>query len=74
MGIGKEGKLKQSQRGGEFWRVNGGSEVELRGAAYDKSKGEIEPVREDGRSQLPRATSGRWRWIGRTELDGRWMF
>ena len=31
-------------------------------------------VREDGRSQLPRTTSGRWRWMGHTELDGRWMF
>ena len=27
-------------------------------------------MREDEKSQLPRTTSGRWRWMGRTELDG----
>ena len=70
----ERGKIKKSQRRGKFWRVNGGGEVEQRGAAYDRAKGVIEHVREDGRSQLPRTTSGRWRWIGRTELDGRWMF
>ena len=73
-GIGKEGKLKKSQRGGKVWRVNEGGELEQRGATYDRAKGGIEHVREDGKSQLPRTTSGRWRWIGRTELDGRWMF
>ena len=70
-------KLKKSQKGGNFgnfWRANDGGEVEQRGAAYDKAKGGIEDVRGDRRSQLPRTTSGRWRWIGRTELDGRWMF
>ena len=30
-----------------------------------------EHVHVDGRSQLPRTTSGRWRWMGCTELDGR---
>ena len=59
---------------GKFWRANDGGEVEQRGAAYDRAKGGIEHVREDGRSQLPCTTSGRWRWMGRTELDGRWMF
>ena len=34
-GIGKEGKLKKSQRGGNFWRLTEGGEVEQRGAAYD---------------------------------------
>ena len=28
-------------------------------------------LREDGRSQLRRTACERWRWIGRTELDGR---
>ena len=74
MGIGKDGKLEKSQRGGKFWRANAGGKVEQRGAACDRAKGGIEHVREDGRSQLPRTTSGRWRWRGRTELDGRWMF
>ena len=71
------GKMKKSQKGGnfgKFWRANDGGEVEQRGAAYDRAKGGIEHVRGDGRSQLPRTTSGRWRWMGRTELDGRWMF
>ena len=45
-----------------------------RGAASNRAKGGIEHVREDGRSQLPRTTFGRWRWIGHTELDGRWTF
>ena len=66
--------MKKSQRGGKFSRVNEGGEIEQRGAAYDRAKGGIEHVREDGRSQLPRTTSGRWRWMGHTELDGRWMF
>ena len=70
----KEEKMKKSQRGGKFSRVNEGGEVEQRGAAYDRAKGRIEDVREDGRLQLPRTTSGRWRWMGHTELDRRWMF
>ena len=41
--------MKMSQRGGKFWRVNEGGEVEQRGAAYDRAKGGIN-VREDGRS------------------------
>ena len=51
-GESERGKLKKSQRGGRFSRVNGGGEVEQRGAAYDRAKGGIEHVREDGRSQL----------------------
>ena len=43
--IGKEGKLKESQRGGIFWRVNEGGEAEQRGAFYDRAKGGIEHVR-----------------------------
>ena len=31
----------------------------------------IKHVRVDGRSQLLRTMCGRWRWTGRTELDGR---
>ena len=68
------GKIEKPQRGEENGRVKEGGEVEQRGAAYDRAKGGIEHVREDGRPQLPRTTSGRWRWMGRTELDGRWMF
>ena len=41
---------------------------------YDRAKVGIEHVREDGRPQLPRTTSGRWRWMVRAELDGRWIF
>ena len=70
----ERGEIEKSQRGETFWRVNEGGEVEQRGTAYDRAKGGIEHVREDGRSQLPRTTSGRWRWMGRPELDGRWMF
>ena len=62
--------MKKSHRGGKFSRVNEGGEVEQTGAAYDSAKGGIGHVREDGRSQLPRTTSGRWRWMGHTELDG----
>ena len=58
----------------KFWRANEGGEVEQRGAASNRAKGGIEHVREDGRSQLPRTTFGRWRWMGHTELDGRWTF
>ena len=50
--------MKKSQRGGKFSRVNESDEVEQRGAAYDRAKEGIEHVREDGRSQLPRTTSG----------------
>ena len=66
--------MKKSQRGGKISRVNEGGEVEQRGAAYGRAKGGIEHVREDGRSQLPRSTSGRLRWMGHTELDGRRIF
>ena len=45
-----------------------------RGASCDRAKGGIEHVRMDGRSQLPRTTYGRWRWMGRMELGGRYMF
>ena len=51
--------MKKSQRGEKVSRVNEGGEVEQRGAAYDRAKGRIEHVREDGRSQLPCTTSGR---------------
>ena len=66
--------MKKSQLGEEFSRVNEGGEVEQRGAAYNREKGGIEHAREDGRSELIRTTSGQWRWMGHTELDGRWMF
>ena len=56
--------------GGKYWRANGGGEAEQSGALYERTKGGIEHVRVDGRSQLSRTTSGRWRWMGRTELDG----
>ena len=72
--MGKEGKLKKSQRGEKCWRVKEGGEVEQRGSAYDREKGGIEHAREDGRPQLPRTTSGRLRWMGPTELDLPWMF
>ena len=67
-------KLKKSQLGEKISRANEGGEVEQRGTAYNRAEGGIGHVREDGRSQLPRTTSGRWRWMGHTELDGRWMF
>ena len=41
------------------------------GTSCDKTKRGIEHVRVDGRSQLQSTTSGRWRWMGRMELDGR---
>ena len=62
---------KSYKEEGDYWRENGGSEAEQSGAACDKVKRAIEHVHVDGRSQLPRTTSGRWRWMGRTELDGR---
>ena len=67
-------KNEKSQKRRKISRVNEGGEVEQRDAAYDRAKGRIEHVREDGRSQLPRTTSGRWRWMGHTDLDRRWMF
>ena len=73
-GDSEKGKLEKSQRGGNFWRAKKGGEVEQRGAACDRAKGGIGHVREDGRSQLSRTTSGRCRWMRRTELDGCWMF
>ena len=61
----REGRKLKSRRKekhfGKFWRANDGGEVEQRGAASNRAKGGIEHVREDGRSQLPRTTSGRWR-------------
>ena len=70
----KKGKIEKVTERRNIWRVNEDGEVEQRDAAYDRAKGGIKHVREDGRSQLPRTTSGRWRWMGRTELDGRWVF
>ena len=70
----ERGKIKKSQRGGKYWLANGGGEAEQSGASYDKAKRVIEHVRVDWRSQLPRTTSGRWRWMGRMELDGCSMF
>ena len=55
----------------KFLRKNGGGEAEQGGASCDRAKGEIEHVRVDGRSQLPRTTYGRWPWTERTELNGR---
>ena len=65
------GEIEKSQRGGKYWRVNEGGEAEQSSASCDKGKRVIEHVRVDERSQLPPTTSGRWRWMGRTELDGR---
>ena len=59
---------------GKFWRANDGGEVEQRGAASNRAKGGIEHVREDGRSQLPRTTSGRWRWMGTRSWTGAGRF
>ena len=70
-GEGESRIIEKSQRGGNYWRANGGGEAEQSGAFCDKAERGIEHVRVDGRSQLPRTTSGRWRWMGRTELDGR---
>ena len=67
----ERGKIEKVMERRTFWRVNGGGEVEQRGAAYDRAKGGIEHVCGDGRSQSPSTTSGRWRWMGCTELDGR---
>ena len=39
-----------------------------------QAKHGIEHVRVDGRLQLPRTTYERWRWMARTESDGRSMF
>ena len=55
----ERGRMEKSQRGGKCRRVNEDGEVEQRGTAYDKAKGGIEYVGEDGRSQLPRTMSGR---------------
>ena len=72
----REGRKLKSRRKEKyfkkFWRANDGGEVEQRGAACNRAKGGIEHVREDRRSKLLRTTSGRWRWMGHTELDGRW--
>ena len=62
--------IKKSQEGENYWHANGGGEAEQSVASCDKAKRGIEHVRMDGRSQLPRTTFGRWRWMGRTELDG----
>ena len=67
----ERGIRESSQRGGNYWRANGGGEAEQSGACCDKAKRGIEHMRVDGRSQLPRTTYRRRRWMGRTELDGR---
>ena len=68
----KEREMREkSQIGGHPWRANGGGEAEQSGASCDREKGGIEHVRVDGRSQLPRTSYELWRWMGRTELDGR---
>ena len=67
----ERGEIEKFRRGGNYWRVNGGGEAEQSGASCDEAKRAIEHVRTYGRSQLPRTTSGRWRWMGRMELDGR---
>ena len=73
---GKNGDRERGEieKGGNYWRANGGGEAEQSGASCDRAKTGIEHVRVDGRSQSPRTTYGRWRWMGRTELDGHKMF
>ena len=66
----ERGIIEKSQRGENYWRANGGGEAEQSGASCDKAKRGIKHVRVNGRSQLPSTTSGRWRWMRRTELDG----
>ena len=61
----------KSQTGGKVWHANEGDKAEQSAACCDKTKRGIEHVRIDEISQLPRITYGRWRWMGRTELDGR---
>ena len=67
----ERGIREKSQIGGNSWCANGGGEVEQSGASCDKAKGGFKHVCADGRLQLPRTTYGRWRWMGRTELDRR---
>ena len=69
-GQGKENE-KKSQIEVNSSRANGGGEAEQSGAFYDSTKGGIEHVHVDGKSQLPDTTYGRWRWMGNTGLDGR---
>ena len=55
-----QGKNGDRERGKiENWRVNGGGEAEQSGNSCDRAKEVIKHVRVDGRSQLPRTTSGR---------------
>ena len=55
----------------QFLARKRGGEVEQSGAFYHSAKGGIEHVRGEGKSQLPRTTYGRWRWMVNAELDGR---
>ena len=55
----------------QFLARKRGGEVEQSGAFHHSAKGGIEHVRVDGKSQLPRTTYGRWRWMENAELDGR---
>ena len=76
---GKNGDRKRrimfiNTKKGDSWRANGDSEVEQSGASCDRPKRGIELVCVDRRSQLPRTTYERWRWMGRTESDERSMF
>ena len=68
---GNNGDRENGIRENIFWRANGGGEAKQRGASCDKARRGIEHVRVDERSQLLRTTYGRWRWMERTELDGR---
>ena len=52
---------KVTERRKMLARKRGGGEAEQSVASCDRAKGEIEYVRVDERSQLPRTTSGRWR-------------
>ena len=70
----ERGEVEKSQRRGNYWHAKGGGEAEQSGAFCDIAKRGIEYVRVDGRSQSPRTSYGRWRWIGRTELNGHNMF
>ena len=42
--------VKKSQKGGNYWRVNGGDKAEQSGASCDRVKQGIELVPLDGRS------------------------
>ena len=70
-GDSERGMVRKSHRAEEILGAQTKAARKSRAAPSATKKRGIELVRVDGGSQLPRTASGRWRWMGRRDSDGR---